>query len=102
MLNLNNKKKRNLNLLQIRKKNSSVFNLTCNLKPETFDHGIFLYKVHELLLITLQLLSKNDFETILATFCCYDHGAKASEAVQKIGTDKKEYRKCSLCVMFAE
>ena len=56
MLNLNNnKKKRNWNFLHIcKKKNSSVFNLTGNLKLETFDHGTFLYKVHELLLITLQ------------------------------------------------
>ena len=38
------------------KKNSSVFNLTRNLKLETFDHGTFLYKVHELLLITFQVL----------------------------------------------
>ena len=34
------------------------------------------------------------FEAILATFRCYDHGAKASEAVQKIATDQKEHRKC--------
>ena len=46
-----------------------------------------------------ELLSENDFETVLATFCCYDHGAKASEAVQKIATDQKEYRKCSSCVI---
>ena len=26
-------------------------------------------------------LSKNDFEAVLVTFCCYDHGAKASEEV---------------------
>ena len=38
-------------------------------------------------------------EAVLAIFCCYDHGAKASEAVQKIATDQKEYRKCSLCVI---
>ena len=25
-----------------------------------------------------QLLRENDFEAVLATFCCYDHGAKAS------------------------
>ena len=31
------------------------------------------------------------------TNCCYDHGAKASEAVQKIAADQKEYRKCFLC-----
>ena len=35
----------------------------------------------------------------LATFCCYDHDAKASQAVQKISTDQKEYHKCSLYVM---
>ena len=43
-----------------------------------------------------ELLSENGFEVVLVTFCCYDHGAKASEAVQKIATDQKEYRKCSL------
>ena len=46
-----------------------------------------------------EMLSKNDFEAVLATFCCYDHGAKASEEVQKITKDQKEYRKCSLCVI---
>ena len=34
-----------------------------------------------------ELLSENDSETVLATFCYYDHGVKASEAVQKIATD---------------
>ena len=50
-----------------------------------------------------ELLSKNDFEAVLTTFCCYDYGANVSEAVQKIGTDQKDYHKCSLlysCVMF--
>ena len=46
-----------------------------------------------------ELLIKNDFEAVLVTFCCYDHGAKASKEVQKIATDQKEYRKCSLCVI---
>ena len=36
-----------------KKKKSSVFNLTRNLKLKTFDHGTFLHKVNELLLITL-------------------------------------------------
>ena len=40
-----------------------------------------------------ELLSENDFEAVLATFCCYDHGAKASEAVQKIATDQKRVLK---------
>ena len=42
-----------------------------------------------------RLLSENDFEAVLATFCCYDYGANASEAVQKIATDQKDYHKCS-------
>ena len=40
------------------------------------------------------------FEAVLATFCCYDHGAKASKAVQKIATDQKEYRKCYSCMCY--
>ena len=43
--------------------------------------------------------SENDFEAVLATFCCYDHAAKVSEAVQKIATDQTEYRKCSSCII---
>ena len=31
----------------------------------------------------------NDFEDVLATFCCYGHGAKASEAIQKIAMTEK-------------
>ena len=31
-----------------------------------------------------ELLSENDFEVILVNFCCYDYGANASEAVQKM------------------
>ena len=46
-----------------------------------------------------KLLSENDFETVLATSCCYDYGAKDSVAVQKIATDQKEYHKCSSCVI---
>ena len=32
------------------------------------------------------------------SFCCYDHGAKASEVVKKIAAVQKEYRECSSCV----
>ena len=46
-----------------------------------------------------ELLSENDFEAVLATFCCYDHSAKVSEAVQKIATDQKVYQKCFSCVI---
>ena len=42
------------------------------------------------------MLSENDFEAVLATFWCY--GANASEAVQRIATDQKDYQKCSSCV----
>ena len=28
-----------------------------------------------------ELLSEDDVEAVLVTFCCYDHSAKASEAV---------------------
>ena len=45
------------------------------------------------------LHSENDFEAILATFCRYDHGAKASVAVQKIARDQKVYHKYSSCVI---
>ena len=47
----------------------------------------------------LKLLCKNNFKAVLVTFCCYAHGNKASEKVQKIATDKKEYRKCFLYVI---
>ena len=40
-------------------------------------------------------LRENDFEVVLATFCCYGHGAKDSVAVQKMATDQKEYCKSS-------
>ena len=43
------------------------------------------------------MLSENDFEAVLATFWCY--GANASEAVQRIATDQKDYQKCSSCVI---
>ena len=46
-----------------------------------------------------ELLSESDFEVVLLTFCCCDHGAKAFEAVQKIATDQREYCKCFSCVM---
>ena len=40
------------------------------------------------------MLSKNNIEAVLATFCCYDHSE-----VQKIAADQKEYHKYSLCVI---
>ena len=38
-----------------------------------------------------ELLSENDVEAVLSTFCCYDHGAKASGAVQKIATNQQRH-----------
>ena len=49
--------------------------------------------------LTVEFLSENDFEAVLATFCCHDCGANASEAVQKIASDQKDYHKCSSCVI---
>ena len=49
-----------------------------------------------------EYLGENDFETDLATFCCYGQGTKASEAVKKIATDQKEYRNALLVLLFAE
>ena len=48
-----------------------------------------------------ELPGGNDFEALLATFCCYDHSAKASEAVQKIAIDQRVYRKCSFCIIIS-
>ena len=43
--------------------------------------------------------SKNNFEAVSATLCCYNYGAKAYEEVQKISKDQTKYRKCCLCVI---
>ena len=32
-------------------------------------------------------LSEDEFESVLATLCCYEYGANSSEAVGKITTD---------------
>ena len=42
-------------------------------------------------------MQNGDFEAALTTFYCYDHGAKGSEAVQKITTGQREYCKYSVC-----
>ena len=61
--------------------------------------GVAVQSIHQNSNFCEELLNENDIEAVLATFCCYDHGAKASDAVQKIATDQKEYRKCSSCVI---
>ena len=47
-----------------------------NFKTQTAKNGGFFE----------QLLSENDCEAVLVNFCCYEYGANASEAVQKIST----------------
>ena len=32
-------------------------------------------------------ISKDDFESVFATFCCYGYGTNSSEAVEKIATN---------------
>ena len=49
-----------------------------------------------------ELLSENDFQTVVAISCWYDHGAKASEAVQKIPSDKKFITNAPRVLLFAE
>ena len=46
-----------------------------------------------------KFLSESDFEAVLATFCCYDYGVDAFEAVERIAKDQKEYHKNSLCLI---
>ena len=46
-----------------------------------------------------EFLSESEFEAVLATFCCYDYGVKASEAVERIATNQQDYHKCSLYVI---
>ena len=44
-----------------------------------------------------ELLSENDFEAVLAAFCCYDYGTYTSETVETIATDQNDYRKWFSC-----
>ena len=64
--------------------------------------GVAIQKIHqnsEKWWLCEKLHGENDFEAVLATFCCYDYGAYASETVQKITADQKDYRKRSSCVI---
>ena len=49
-----------------------------------------------------ECLIENDFEAVLAIFCCYDHGAYPSETVQKIATDQKIITNALYMLEFAE
>ena len=61
--------------------------------------GVAVQSIHQKTTKNSNFCEENDFEAVLAILSCYEHGAKASEAVQKIATDQKEYCKCSLCVI---
>ena len=66
---------------------------------EVEESGVAVQKIYESSKkwwLCEELLSENDFEAVLATLCCYDYGANASEAVQKIATNQKDYQKCVL------
>ena len=43
-------------------------------------------------------LRGDDFDAVLAIFRSYRYGENASEAVEEIVIDEKDYRKCSFCV----
>ena len=63
--------------------------LIFSLKLEIF--GVAVQKIHQNIkngAFCEELLSENDFEAVLVNFCCYEYGANASEAVQKISTKK--------------
>ena len=51
--------------------------------------GVAVQSIHQKKMATFagNCSVQNDFEAVLASFCCYDHGAKASEEVQKMATD---------------
>ena len=66
--------------------------LTFLLKFEIF--GVAVHKIHQNSKngdFCDEWLSENDFEAVLVNFCCYDYGANASEAVQKISTRKANF-----------
>ena len=37
--------------------------------------------------ISVDFLGEDEFETVLATSCCYDYGANSSEVIEKIPAD---------------
>ena len=64
--------------------------------------GVTVQRIHqnsEKWWLNEELLSENNFEAVLATFCCHDYGANASEVDQKVATYQKDYHKCSSCVI---
>ena len=46
-------------------------------------------------------LRGDDFEVVLVIFYCYDHGADASEVIEKIDTDEKIITNAPCLLKFA-
>ena len=46
-----------------------------------------------------ELLCENDSEAVLATFCCYDHGAKASEQFRRSLQIKKSIANANIYII---
>ena len=49
-----------------------------------------------------ELFSENDFEPVLATFCCCEHGTNASEAFRRSLQMKKTVTNALRVLQFAE
>ena len=47
----------------------------------------------------MRIFWKDYFDSALALFLLYGYGANASEAVEKIAADKKDYHKFLLCII---
>ena len=62
------------------------------------DRTGFISKQQKMTAFSEDFHRENNFEIFLATFCCYGNDRNASEAVERIATDQKDYCKCSLCV----
>ena len=69
-----------------------IFLLECQISGVTYREYIKTAKSDNL---PEELLSENDIEVVLTTLCCYEYAANASEALQEISTDQKDYHKCS-------
>ena len=64
-------------------------------------YGVAVQIIHQnskkWLLSKKDFLSGDVFEAALIIFSSYGYGVNASEAVEKIATDEKDYHKRSLC-----
>ena len=83
--------------------NHIYLTIFCNIWSAERDiSGLIVQRIHQNIEnggFYEKLLSENDFEAVLAHFCCYDYRANASEVVQTIAADQKHCHKCSSCVI---